>query len=802
MPSVMLRKLALALFLTLGTVGRLPGQEQPSVDRSRLGFGLSPSVSRHSWAYLGCRLQNPDLRPREVALRLLSNNAARLGQGTVLTRCVRLPAQAELEYRCPVLIEDQDEYRLDFFVDGERVSEAQAARAMSVRLIPDRTERLLIVNDAPDLSLGAVAAIKEFAERWHTAQFRAVDLPSSPELYRKIHAVVLVVPDFSACGARQLEALRQYVLSGGRLVIVHPQGIWALAGTPLADLLPVAPMRWRQVADLMALRRHAPDFKGWVEERHPVLECESVGDGVTLLAEGDLPLVRWSRRGLGEVRVATFPVTEATLAQTGAFREMLRLMLHAPLLHDDPSRAEAVLDEMTGFTVPKPGTVRNLLLVYFLLVAVVMGVGLARRRVVQAWLAAALLGVVVAGLILRQAARGGQEASPILAGMEVAAAGRVDGCYSLFSPVDQEVSVAARDDSVRFRAIPPPDSSFRFAGSDGLLGGESLGDPLEAMVRNGRAELDRLTLRTNVARHFAASGQEALADGLQGGLAPPELTVGGEELALTPWPLPEGRHPQLAWLLLPAGVLPLRVEAGTLVLPPGPATFQADEIAHAIEQALRLDLRREHPCLVWLEEADEALLPLPPAEMRLRGRRLTLVPVVERLVDAGGKFVVQPEQIVLSAADSATRIQMAGNEIRRESTASLQFEELNLRFHLPAVYAGLRAGRVELEFEYVNSGGNLIVTPVLLPDPGPGLPLPSAEREVAGQCLAPGRYAFGEVAGALSPVEGTGLLRLKFSSRAEVMDSTQRMRANSCQITRLRLRVFGILPAGLSGARF
>ncbi len=787
-------------FLGLVAWGGAHGQGEPRLERPRISYATSPRVHRYSWGQLGCLLQNPDARPREVAVRLLMDAQGGMNQRTVMTRHVQIPARAEMYYRSLAMIEDAEQYKLELFVGDRRVP---GAETMAFRLLSDREAQMAVINDADEISFGSFSSYGELKERWRTAFFRAADLPDAWPFFQYTHAVILLAPDFSRCSDRQLMSLREYVEQGGRLILAHPRAILAMADSPLADLLPLRPLRQREIAALPSLVRYAPGFRGWVEETQPMLECEPVGDGVTLLAEGDLPVFRWRRHGLGEVRASAIPMTEDGLRQAAAFLPLVKVFLGAQPLYADRSRAERCLDEMTGFSVPGPGVVRRIFLVYFLLLAALMVLGFRIRRSMLAWGVGAVLGVLVAALVLHRAARGGgPQDGRLLAMLEVGTAGVTEGYYGVFSQKDTTVDLQMPDGQCLPSAIPPPGSAFRL----GMMGTEGGGEPVEISVHDGTFGIRGLTVRSNTSRTFTVLAGSGPPSALLAGTSAPEVILGGDGPAFIPWPLPAGRRPEAAWLLFPSGALPLAVDKGALVLPrrDGAVAFQGNEIVRSVQEFLQVGSRKPTACLAWLEAVDEGRFPTPDQAI-CRGRRIILAPVRETW-QAGpdGKFVVEPEQVVLSAADSSTRMLMAGNRLREDGTAPRMIQDMTLRFHLPSAWAGLSPSRIELVYDLVNPAGNLTVTPVLIPDPGAGVPAPiQGAREITARQDGR-RHVFAEgLEGLLDPHEGTGLLRLKFANRDENRgDGTASMRLNHWQIGGLRLRIAGTLPEGMDGVRF
>jgi hypothetical protein len=789
--------------ILLGVLGMAPlwlqGQGEPRLERPRLSYATSPRIHRYSWGQLGCLLQNPDTRPREVAVRLLMDAQGGMNQRTVMTRHVQIPARAEMYYRSLAMVEDADQYKLELFVGDRRVP---GAESMAFRLLSDREAQMAVINDADELSFGSFSSYDALKERWRTAFFRAADLPDAWPFFQYTHAVILLAPDFSRCSDRQLMSLREYVVQGGRLILAHPRAIQAMAESSLADLLPLMPLRQREITTLPSLARYAPGFRGWVEETQPMLECEPVGDGVTLLAEGDLPVFRWRRHGLGEVRASAIPLTEDGLRQAAAFLPLAKVFLGTQPLYADRSHAERCLDEMTGFSVPGPGVVRRIFLVYFLLLAALMTLGFRIRRSMLAWGVGAALGVLVTALVLHRAARGGgTQDGRLLAMLEIGSDSVTEGYYGVFSQKDTTVDMDMPDGQSLPSAIPPPGSAFRL----GMMGAEGGGEPVEISVHGGTFGIRGLTVRSNTSRTFTVLAGSGSPPAALAGAVAPEVILGGDAPAFTPWPLPEGRRPEAAWLLFPSGALPLAVEKGALMLPRRDgAAFQGNEIVRSVQDFLQVGSRKPTLCLAWLESVDEGRFPTPD-QTTCRGRRITLVPVREAW-QAGpdGEFVVEPEQVVLSAADSSTRMLMAGNRLREDGSAPRMIQDMTLRFHLPSAWAALSPSRIELVYDLVNPAGNLTVTPVLIPDPGVGMPVPiQGAREIPAR--EDGRqHVFAEgLDGLLDPHEGTGLLRLKFVNRDDERgDGVVNMRLNHWQIGGLRLRLVGTLPEGMDGTRF
>ncbi|MEM1446483.1 MAG: hypothetical protein AAGF84_10530 [Planctomycetota bacterium] len=145
------------------------------------------------------------------------------------------------------------------------------------------------------------------------------DLPDAPHGLAGLDAIVWTAdtggdPADSAVSPTVLNAVRQYVLRGGHLVVVLPRVGQTWTQSPLADLLPVPadavrrvtgePPRWGAVRlpDLKAVSMHVFDEPG-----------KTSGATVLLRDKRDRPVVVAGRRGLGTVTLIGLDLTDPVL---------------------------------------------------------------------------------------------------------------------------------------------------------------------------------------------------------------------------------------------------------------------------------------------------------------------------------------------------------------------------------------------------------------------------------------------------------------------------------------------------------
>ncbi len=772
----------------------------PEVDRTSLRYGFSPRIKRYSWASLKCRIVNPDSDSRELEIRFVDSYRGAVGHKNIFTEKVHAPPMTVFNYSTPVMSEDSEEYRLEVFVDGTL---GKRSDSFIVSVIAGDLEYISVLNDHEEASLGAFANDPRFKGSYTATNFSAKDPPETWELLKKSACVVMVRPDFSRYSSEAFQAILDYVCQGGHVFFAHPRGAADAYDTPLAVLLPVVPLRFREISELKSLTDRYPgfsEFNGMV----PFLETLPYGDGITMLEHNGMPVFRWKKFGLGTSRFSAFPVTADALGRE--WLDIFEFSIYVPRISGELSAAVTALDEMAGFVVPGVEKLRIIFLIFFILVAVPIGLGIYFKRTAAAWFATSLVTIAYSAYILKTAASGhSQEMGIFLSFIETAVHGPSaspgdgpslspgDGLYGIFSTSDRKLSIGSPLSGALFSSIPPPDNimaMFQQAGDSPFSSGQAFTPPTEIINNNGVSQIKDMSLNSNASRQFYVSFNSLTNEYFD----LPQLSYENDGFKLAPWTIPGGFNPEDAWLQFPNGIVPLEISGGSISLPSTPKKQTLDPTTLAVQNCARDAWRRGSPFIMMAQSSQESNISLP-GEATSNGKRLSIIPLRER---AGSNTITLPHQSVLiSAGDTSTRMIMIGNDFIRGQLARSDSEYI-IRFQLPPLFSNLMPQSIAIELNALNEGANLTFTPVLMK----GSLMENkfiAEKEKVGK-LERGRYVFSDIAGFIH--NGTGFVNLKVALKRTTLPMEEVLRANTWTMQSFNVYITGSMPENIASFEF
>lgn len=758
---------------------------QPKVDRANLRYGFSPRIKRFSWATLNCRLVNPDPKPYNIEIRFVDANRGALNQKTVFSDNIYVPAKTIIQYSSPVMTEDAEEYRLEIFVDGKEIKKTDS---FLISLISGNSSYLVILNDSVDVSLGSFSTTPEFKGLYAASTFIAKAPPLPWTLLKKAAAIVIVRPDFSRYSADSYQAILDYVRQGGNIIFADPVGAMEAAKTPLSVLLPVIPLRIRKVTTLEPLSKMIPGFK---EFRGPVDFLESVpsGDGVDLLKDGDLPLFRWKKFGLGTCRFSAIPILQESFPKDEPWLKILRGYLAAQNISNDLSTAVPALDEMTGFSVPGLESVRKIFLIFFILILIPLSAGLYLKRTGLAWIVTGCITVLFSLYILKTAAAGhahqkGIFISFIEAYVPGSTASPGEGWYGIFSSSDTKISIKARNEKTALSSIPPPDNIMAMFNAGGGLSGSSFSQPTEVKNYNALPEIADLNLNANMSRQFYAA-----YDNTGTVNAPlPELHYDEAGFKFQPWKISGNIKPYAAWLQFVNGIVPLTIKNGVIEAETGSeAVFASDTTLKSVQNFIKQGWKHSTPGLILVENSTETMLALPQ-NIIAHGKKISILPVRE--ISTGNTVSVPAQSVIFTPGDTSTRLIMNGNEIKSELVSRSDSEYI-FCYQLPPLFSEIKPKKIEIDFQYLNEGGNLTIVPAVfigkLEDKKFIL-----KREVKAASQKGGKFVFTDVADSINA--GEGFVALKINLKRENLPMGERLRANKWSVENLGIKVTGDMP--------
>ena len=783
--------LSALIFLVLTSVAA----ELPSVDRASLRFGSSPRMARGAWATLSFRLSNPTDKPVDLDVRMVDKVRDAIYQRNIFSNVITVPPRATINYRALVKPEESEEYQLDLFVDGKQIS---SSSSFLTSMITGSARQIPVLNDSDD-SMGSFAITPTFKGILYASPVFAPVPFKQWEGMAKCPVTILVKPDFTRYSEANFTALLNYVRQGGVLVFADPLAMLSAVDTPLVELLPVKPLRLRKVLELAPFTKR---FKKFTSFKKPVdfLESTPAGDGLTIMSLNAHPVIRIKRFGLGRVVFSAVPIRSDVYKSTEQWMEVLKFFIGNQKLRNDTTFIKVALDEMTGFTVPRMESVRNMFIVYFIMLAIPLTLGFFFKRTGLAWLAAGVLSVGFMFYFLNKTTSGvnaKKKDGMFVSFIQVQTPGDTAGSptnayYGLMSTSDRKTTLKAADASTVLSSLPLPENRMMIM-MQGF--GMSKSPPTQVQRINGVPELPEMHLATNASRQFYAGFSAPTIDASI--LKLPEMEYSEKGFVFKNWDVPKGMKPESAWIQFANDILPLKVSNGQVSQLSGKSMFDSDTITTAIRTLLEKGWKHSSPILFLSEQTDDSPLPLPESAIA-HGMKVTALPI--RQIITSNAVIAPNESITLCAGDTASRMIMNGNEIKPNIVSRSDSEYL-FRFELPPLFSSMRPTKVKINLEYSNSGNNIIMEPFIFV----GKTLEKKFRksaEIKGVKSGKGTWIFKKVGGIFSDFPGRAIVALKVKLKNTHLPMGARLKANTWTIEKLKIAVKGEMPPEAKNANF
>jgi len=797
---------------------------KPVVDRASLRYGFSPRIKRFSWGILSCRIQNPDNKPSNIEIRFVDSNRGAINHKSVFADSVYVPPKTIIQYKAPVMTEDAEEYRLEVFIDGQ---EQKKGDSFIISLISGNSAYMAILNDSEETSLGSFATAPQFKGQYALSNFIARNPPAPWVLLKKAACVVIVRPDFSRYTTEGYQAILDYVQQGGNVIFADPQGAIEASKTPLSVLLPIVPLRMRKISKLDSLSKFIPEFKNF-KKPTDFLESVPVGDGVNLVEQNGMPVFRWKKFGLGTCRFSAVPITSAPYTSSESWHKILSFFIASQVISNNLATSVPALDEMTGFSVPGLDRVRMIFFIYFLLMVIPLGLGIYMKRTGLAWMITGVITVCFAIYILKSAsASHSKQSGTFLSFIETTIPGTSaspgEGWYGIFATADSKITIKANDEQTSLSAVPPPDNIMAMFKAASGLGAKGFSTPTEVKTKNALREINNLVLNANASRQFYASYNAVGTESFE----QPVLLYKKDGYEFKDWTIPQGIKPYAAWLQFANGISPLNIEGNKVVdKKAAEGVFASDTTLLSVQNFMIKGWKHSSPMLVLIENSEKTHLALP-GKIVSHGKKINIVPMKE--VSEEKVFSVPAKSVLMTAGDTSTRLVMNGNEIKDE-VVSRSDSDYVFRYQLPPLFAGMKADKIELDFKYMNEGGNVEIKPVLvvgqilnkkfvpqktaLPAQSKPAPKPTKRNKrrrrssvkndngivgIQGEKKG-SKYIFTDVKDCLK--DGTGFVALKIKIKRKNLPMGERLRANKWSLEKFGITVTGAMPESAPTFKF
>ncbi|MFA6290735.1 MAG: hypothetical protein WC637_03075 [Victivallales bacterium] len=786
--------LLLAVFTVFVHLGSAPLLNAlPSLSKSSIKVGMSPRVQKNTWATLNCTIDNPDSRAYEGYLRLVDEGSF-MGRRTVFSENLTIPANASLRYGTDIMVEDTGNFHVELYVENKRVP---GVDSVVIQTMNEKEEQFCVLNDSPDVSMGAVNQLDAFKKKCFQLQFSYKELPLHWSSLKSFFAVVVLRPDFKSYSSRQYRAIIDYVRQGGIIIFADPEGALEAAKTPLAELLPVNPLRIRKITELQSVKKIFPEFKEW-GDANPVdfLESYPGENSLVWLKESQFPVFCWKKVGFGEARYSAVSLSGDILEKTGSWEKTMMFFLNHQQRVADTRKISGCLDEMTGYTVPGAGLVKTVFFWYFFFLALITGAGIYFRKGNIALVGAVILSLIVTYCVFGMVASGtAKNTSMLVASVEARyPAGdtmAVDAYYGIFSRKDTSETFMSRNENTRFSAIAPGFSRMLASvGADSSKGfmGKKTTDPMEVLCAYGIPQVFKLNIRTSATRQMNAMFSVDVPPSKE--IPLPEITYTEKGFSFKEWQCPQGMKYDFAFLAFPGKIMPLSGRSGKLTYDPdmNESFSRGDNIMATLADSLRFGFKTMKPSIALVSTGETSM---KFNDSSYQSRIINFIPVMEKIENE--KIYIGPESIVLSSADSSSRSIIPGNELLSQiySQSSVDYKIL---FKLPPMYALMIPEEIDVKLVYFNDTMSVGVAPKLLLSAGQSAAAnkKGPERQISGEKKSDSEYVFTkDLDKAVNPYSGEGVLVLSVNLKNTDTSMSEKLRANKWLLKELSVGVKG-----------
>jgi len=387
----------------------------------------------------------------------------------LITRAVELPTQSRREIYLYVPTEGYlSTLKISLFSDQNK----EIASA-TVRLAQTNGNDLLfgVIAGSPSAYETVLAEVDPVNGQAYVARLELADLPPVTYAWHALDVLVFSDVDTGALTPEQRAALAGWVAAGGRLIVAGGP-TWQKTAAGLGDLLPLIP---NGATTLAALPTLATFTSADAPPSGPAVVATGnlSPDAITLVSEGDLPLVAIRRSGFGQVAFLAvdpaFDPLRSWAGSEGLYRNLLTGTAQRPSwaggLRNWYSARDAI-NALPGLDFPSVFQICGFLGFYLIAVGPVNYLVLKRlKRRELAWITIPALvmlfsvGAYLAGYQLR----GGQASLHRLSVIQVwpdSPYARVEGVVGLFSPRRAEYDLSF---GPGFLARPMPVDAFNGA---------------------------------------------------------------------------------------------------------------------------------------------------------------------------------------------------------------------------------------------------------------------------------------------------------------------------------------------------
>ena len=260
----------------------------------RVGFG--GYVERDEWTPITVTVANDG---EDITAELQVEAEGLVGRRATYTRTLELPRGSRKQVT--LYVNDLSGFDPAIQVDLRQRNRTIAGEQVSVQYVRRDTLLIGVWSDTPGIpAFGSLGLLEPSSGEVAVATLTADDLPPQGMGWRALDVLIVSNVDSGKLSPDQREALEEWVLQGGRLIIVGGLSFQrTLSG--LSDITPLRASSTQEVSLApLGLAAGAP-FDEQINPQAPVASGEPADDAQVLVMSGEVPLIVWRRVGYGRV---------------------------------------------------------------------------------------------------------------------------------------------------------------------------------------------------------------------------------------------------------------------------------------------------------------------------------------------------------------------------------------------------------------------------------------------------------------------------------------------------------------------
>ncbi len=345
--------------------------DEPGITHARAGFSMRPRMN--AWSGGTVHLSNPSEQGKEVEVAIQSSTPKAGAEKFFYRRPVYLPPQSKRQERFYALLGNLTNFEVELYQKGIRIGRD----TFPVKGIESNVPVFLIIDEVQgSYSFLSKLKLPKGLESPVPVYSHPKDLPEKWIGYDGIDTVILGAFNREDLNGHQVEALKEWVRAGGKLIISSGERYAQYQNGFAEELLSIRVLGVRRVDDL------------YLTEVYPA-------DNKILLKQGAIPLILTSNYGNGKVIFLSFDASRGTVpghndkkGENGLWEDLVGNESN-PFLEENTSLAdkiEPIFTEVVGVSVPGFNQVVIFLTGYLILIISGHLIFMYRKRPELAWL--------------------------------------------------------------------------------------------------------------------------------------------------------------------------------------------------------------------------------------------------------------------------------------------------------------------------------------------------------------------------------------------------------------------------------